>query len=81
VYQWIQLPLTELTDLEEELGIKISDGHHFTDLQTNIEMVELHVDSHPSFHAKMNATTQFGGQMSIQPNASEYKTSDLFWTG
>jgi hypothetical protein len=45
MYRWIQLPLTELTDLEGELEIKVGNGHHYTDLQTNIEMVELHVDS------------------------------------
>jgi hypothetical protein len=55
-----------LTDLEEELEIKIGNGRHYTDLQTNIEMVELHVDSHPSFHAKMNETTHFGGQLSVR---------------
>jgi hypothetical protein len=29
-------------------------------------MVELHVDSHPSFHEKMNATTIFGGNLSVR---------------
>jgi hypothetical protein len=66
MYRWIQLPSTELKDLEEELEIKIGNGYHYTDLQTIIEMVELHVDSHPSFHAKMNKTTQFGGQLSVR---------------
>jgi hypothetical protein len=66
VYRWIQLSLIKLMDLEEELEIKIGNGHHYTDLQTNIEMVELHVDSHPSFHAKMNETTQFGSQLSVR---------------
>jgi hypothetical protein len=59
MYRWIQLPLMQLMDLEEELEIKTGSGHHYTDLQTNIEMVEPQVDTHPLFHAKMNAMTQF----------------------
>jgi hypothetical protein len=66
MYRWIQLPLTKLTDLEEKPENKIGNGHHCTDLQTNIEMVELHVDLHPLFHAKMNETTQFGCQLSVR---------------
>jgi hypothetical protein len=66
MYRWIQLPLTVLTDLEEAQEIKIGNGHHYIDLQTNIQMVELHVDSHPSFHTEMNATTQFGGKLSVR---------------
>jgi hypothetical protein len=29
-------------------------------------MVELHVDLHPSFQEKMNATTTFGGNLSVR---------------
>jgi hypothetical protein len=39
MHPWIQLPLMELMDLEEELEIKIGNGYHYPDLQTNIEMV------------------------------------------
>jgi hypothetical protein len=59
-------PVTELNDLEEELEIKVGNGHRYTDPQTSIEMVELHVDAHPSFHEKMNATTIFGGNLSVR---------------
>ena len=68
----IHLPATELKDLEEELEIKFGNGHQYTDSQTSIEMVELHIDLHPSFHKKMNAMKLFcGGNLSVQmpPNA------------
>jgi hypothetical protein len=52
-------------ELEEENKIKIGNGHHYTDPETNIEMIELHVDSHPSFHHKMNETTKCGGNLSV----------------
>jgi hypothetical protein len=74
-----QLPLTELKGLEEMLEIKIGNGHHYTgSMQTNIEMVELHVDSHPSFHENMN-DTHFWGNLSVRmpPNTKP----DMFWTG
>jgi hypothetical protein len=66
MHRWIQLPLEELKALEVELEIKINTGHQYLDIETNIEMVELHVDSHPSFHDKMNATTKFGGNLSVR---------------
>jgi hypothetical protein len=66
MHRWIQLPLVELTALEAELEIKINTGHQYLDRETNLEMVELHVDSRPSFHDKMNATTKFGGNLSIR---------------
>ena len=66
MYRWIHLPCTEVSDLEQELEISLSNGHKYTDLQTGIEMVELHVDSHPSFQERMNATTMFGGNLSVR---------------
>jgi hypothetical protein len=63
--QWIQLPLTKLNDLEEQLEIQIGNGHHYMDPTSNIPMVELHVDSHPTFDEKVNATTQFGDNLSV----------------
>jgi hypothetical protein len=63
--QWIQLPLAELVDLEEKKEIKIGNAHHCTDPQTNIEMVELHIDLHPSFHKKISATTKCGGNLRV----------------
>jgi hypothetical protein len=65
MHRWIQLPLVELEALKVELEIKINTGHQHLDPETNLEMVELHVDSHPSFDDKMNATTQFGGNLSV----------------
>jgi hypothetical protein len=66
MYRWIQLPVTELRELEEKLDITISEGHQYTDAETGVAMVELHVDSHPSFHERMNGTTIFGGNLSVR---------------
>ena len=66
MHRWIQLPKSGLRDLEEDLEIKLGNGHEYTDLQTDIEMVELHVDLHPSLHERMNATTMFGGNLSVR---------------
>jgi hypothetical protein len=45
-----------------------NEDQHWTPIpgfRKNLEMVELLVDSHPSFHDKMNATTKFGGNLSV----------------
>jgi hypothetical protein len=69
--RWIQSPATELKDLEQELKTKLGNGHQCKDPQTSVKVVELHVDLRPSSHEKMNATTTFGGHLSVQmpPNA------------
>jgi hypothetical protein len=36
MHRWIQLPLTELEDLEEQEEIRIGNGHHYTDPISNI---------------------------------------------
>jgi hypothetical protein len=66
MHRWIQLPSTEVKDLEEQVQIVVRNGHHHTDPQTNVEMVEFHVDLHPTFHDMMNATTQSGGNLSVR---------------
>jgi hypothetical protein len=55
-----------LNNLEEQLESEIDDGHHYTDPTSNVPMVELHVNSHPTFQERMNATTQFGGNLSVR---------------
>ena len=66
MHRWIHLPETEVIGLEEELEISLGNGYKYTDPQTGLQMVELHVDSHPSFQERMNATTMFGGNLSVQ---------------
>jgi hypothetical protein len=51
---------------QSRAGNKLDTGHKYLDPETNLEMVELHVDAHPSFHEKMNATTKFRGNLSVQ---------------
>jgi hypothetical protein len=55
-----------LKALETELEIKLDTGHEYLDPDTNLEMVELHVDNYPSFHEKMNAMIKFGGNLSVR---------------
>jgi hypothetical protein len=54
-----------LEELEETKQIKIGNGHHYVDSETLLQMVELHVDSDPSFHATMSETI-FGGNLSVR---------------
>jgi hypothetical protein len=63
VFRWTQLPLTGTEGSGRDAGDQ--NGTIILDLQTNIEMVELHVDSHPSFHEQMNENT-FGGNLSVR---------------
>jgi hypothetical protein len=62
----IQLPLVELKALKIGLKIKINTRQEYLDPETKLEVVELHLDSHPSFCDTMNATTGFGGNLSFQ---------------
>jgi hypothetical protein len=39
MHRWIQLPLTELNNLEEQLEIQIGNIHHYTDPTSNIPTV------------------------------------------
>ena len=67
MHRWVHLPASELSDLEKELEIKLSNGYKYTDPQTGIGIVELHVESHPSFdQVRKNATTMYGGNLSVR---------------
>jgi hypothetical protein len=55
-----------LKALIAELEIKINTGPPIPGFKNNLEMVELHMDSHPSSYDKMNAATEFGGNLSVQ---------------
>jgi hypothetical protein len=73
MFRLIQLPLkSKLRTPEEQLETKF-DGHHHakTNIEIEIEMAEietvkLHVDTHQTFQERMNATTQFGGDLSVR---------------
>jgi hypothetical protein len=64
-HRWIQSHLTKLKTPEEQLEIKFCGGHHCRETEIETDMVELHVDAHATFHERMNATTQFGGNLSV----------------
>ena len=46
--------------------MSFDNGYLYTESEENIAMVEVHVDSHPFFQNKMNATTEFGGNLSVR---------------
>ena len=66
MHRWIQITLTAKVTLEEEEGIEIAHGYHYTDQTTNLQMVEFHVDDHHTFQDDMNQNTQFGGNLSVR---------------
>jgi hypothetical protein len=64
MHRWMQMKLTEKLRLEEE--IELSHGCHCFDTETEVEMVEFHVDDHHGFQEKMNSTIRFGGNLSVR---------------
>jgi hypothetical protein len=52
--------------LAEQEGIEMPHGHHYSDLTTQLKMVELLVDDHHSFQDTMNITASFGGNLSVR---------------
>jgi hypothetical protein len=66
MHRWIQMELIDKLKLEEEEGIELAHGYQYVDPKTKVMMVEFHVDDHHSFQDKMNSTTRFGGNPSIQ---------------
>jgi hypothetical protein len=62
MHRWIQIELAEKLKLEEEKEeIELADGCHCVDTESQVKMVEFHVDDHHAFQDKMNSTTRFGG--------------------
>jgi hypothetical protein len=78
MFRWMQLPLAQVKDMKENLEIDEGLGHRHTDSTTCQEMVEFHVDQHPSFQDGV-ATTEHGGNLSVMMPAN-IKTFDLLWT-
>jgi hypothetical protein len=67
MHRWIQIALTDKLKLEEEEeGIELAHAYHYVDPESQVRMAELHVDNHHAFQDKMNSTTKFGGNLSIQ---------------
>ncbi len=65
------MELTDKLKLEEEEGIELAHGYHYVDPESQVRMVELHVDDHHAFQDKMNLTSRFGGKLSVQKQAEE----------
>jgi hypothetical protein len=71
MYRWIQIEKSEKQKLEEEEAIELAHGHHYVDPEMQTSMVEFYVDDHHSFQEKMNATTRFGGNLSVRKPADK----------
>jgi hypothetical protein len=67
MHRWMQIELTEKLRLEEE--IELAHGCHCVDTETEVEMVEFHVDDHHAFQDKMNSATRFGGNLSVRKSS------------
>jgi hypothetical protein len=70
MFRWIQLPLDEVRDMEANDEIEEGLGYRYQCPVTQIEMVEFHVDDHPSFQDRLMPTTQFGGNLSVRKPAN-----------
>jgi hypothetical protein len=80
MHRWIQIALTDKLKLEEEEGIELAHGYHYVDPESQVRMVELHVDDHHAFQDKMNSTSKFGGNLSIQRPAKKSRSFVLVKT-
>jgi hypothetical protein len=75
-HRWIQLPLSEALELEEQKLIPKNSGYRYRDDKGD-SMVELHIDSCHKFEEKANKETKFGGWLSIR-KAEEEKALIMF---
>jgi hypothetical protein len=60
MFRWIQLPLEEVKEMEENGEIDEGLGHRHQDPETKVDMGEFRVDQHHSFQDRV-ATTKHGG--------------------
>ena len=65
MFRWLQLPLAKVKEMEEMLDIDKGLGYRYTDSTTYEEMVEFHVDQHPSFQDSVS-TIKYGGNLSVR---------------
>jgi hypothetical protein len=70
MFCWIQIPLKESLQLEEQGLIAGGSGYKYED-EKGLEMVEHHVDCCHLFQDRMNETTEFGGNLSMRMNNDE----------
>jgi hypothetical protein len=69
-HRWIQIPLEESKNLEDNGLIPPNSGYRYTD-ESGAHMVEYHVDSHQEFQDIMNKETEFGGNLSVRMQRGE----------
>ena len=70
MFRWLQLPLSEVKDMEDKLDIDEGLGYRYTDSTTYQEMVKFHVDQHPSFQDRLS-TMKYGGNLSVRKPVGE----------
>ena len=66
MHRWVQLPLSQLKQMEERKEIATGLGYHYKDDQTKLDMVEFHVDEHVSFQDLASTTGMYGGNLSVR---------------
>jgi hypothetical protein len=64
MFRWIQLPLEEVKAMEENKKIDEGLGYRYQNSE-NKDMVEFHVDLHPTFQDRVS-TTLYGGNLSVR---------------
>jgi hypothetical protein len=64
MFRWIQLPLEEVKAMEENKEIDEGLGYRYQNSE-NKDMVEFHVDLHPTFQDRVS-TTLYGGNLSVR---------------
>jgi hypothetical protein len=54
MFRWVQLPLEEMKEMEENGAIEEGLGHRCQDPKTKVDMVEFHVEEHRSFQDRVD---------------------------
>ena len=66
-HRWIQMTTERsLNEFENTGKVKCLSGYRYVDEETDIPMVEYHVDCCSEFQEEMNTATTFGGRLSVR---------------
>jgi len=64
-HRWIQIKKSEMLHLSKQYPVLLQVGCEYVNKETDVEMVEYHVDTIPEFQTRME-NVKFGGNLSVR---------------